>query len=314
MTRRVASRTAEFMALFRAIETSRRPREGRLFVDPLARGFLGRSLGVVADLCRPSLLGAALERVIDHRWPGARTSGVARTRLIDDAVSEALRDGFQQFVILGAGFDSRAYRLPGLASTHVFEVDHPATLAKKKERLATSLGAFPRHITFVAIDFDRGGLAHALATAGFDSRGRSFFLWEGVTNYLTSDAVDSTLRYVTAAGAPGSRILFTYVHRGLLDGSVVFAGTEHLFATLRRSGEPWTFGLDPAELPVYLRERGLELVWDLGASDYRRRYMGSASRSMTGYEFYRAALAEVPSRLAAGSAVAGSTRAPEAQG
>ncbi len=293
------------MALFRAIETSRRPAGTRLFVDQLARGFLGGSLGVVADLFRLPLLGAAVERVIDHRWPGARTSGVARTRLIDDAMKDALRDGFQQFVILGAGFDSRAYRLPGLASTRVFEVDHPATLAMKKERL---LGALPRHVTLVAADLDGGELAHALGAAGFEPRSRSFFLWEGVTNYLTAGAVDSTLQFIAATGAPGSRILFTYVHRGLLDGSVVFAGTEHLFATLERSGEPWTFGLEPAELPAYLDDRGLKLVWDLGASEYRARYMGPAARKMAGYEFYRAAMAELRGSVAIGSASAGASR------
>ncbi len=294
------------MALFRAIETSRRPAGTRLFVDQLARGFLGGSLGVVADLFRLPLLGAAVERVIDHRWPGARTSGVARTRLIDDAMKDALRDGFQQFVILGAGFDSRAYRLPGLASTRVFEVDHPATLAMKKERLDALLGALPRHVAFVAVDLDGEDLAHALEGAGFEPRSRSFFLWEGVTNYLTPGAVDSTLQFVAATGVPGSRILFTYVHRGLLDGSKVFAGTKHLFATLKRSGEPWTFGLEPAELSAYLEERGLELVWDLGASDYRAHYMGPAARRMAGYEFYRAAMAEV---RAIGSASAGATGA-----
>jgi methyltransferase (TIGR00027 family) len=281
------------MALFRAIETCRRPPRARLFVDRLARRFLGRSLGLVADLCRLPLLGAAAERVIDHRWPGARSSGVARTRLIDDALADALRDGFRQFVILGAGFDSRAYRLPGLASTRVFEVDHPATLAMKKERLDAVLGALPRYVTFVAVDLDGTELAAALDAAGFEPRARSFFLWEGVTNYLTPHAVDSTLQYFAATGAPGSRILFTYVHRGLLDGSMVFAGTEHLFATLERSGEPWTFGLEPAELPSYLDERGLKLVWDLGASEYRARYMGPAARHMAGYEFYRAAMAEL---------------------
>lgn len=311
MTQKGASRTAEFMALFRAIETCRRPAGARLFADPLARGLLGGSLGVVADLCRLPLLGAGVERVIDHRWPGARTSAVARTRLIDDAMRDALRDGFQQFVILGAGLDSRAYRLPGLASTRVFEVDHPTTLAMKKQRLEAVLGELPCHVTLVAVDLDGGKLADALGAAGFDPGFRSFFLWEGVTNYLTPGGVDSTLQYVAATGAPGSRILFTYVHCGLLDGSMVFAGTEHLFATLERSGEPWTFGLEPAELPAYLDERGLELVWDLGASEYRPRYMGPAASRVTGYEFYRAALAEVRSRVAIGSASARATGASE---
>ncbi len=87
--------------------------------------------------------------------------------------------------------------------------------------------------------------------------------------------------------------MFTYVHRGVLDGSTPFAGTEHLVATLVRSGEPWTFGLDPRELPAYLGERGLELIEDVGAADYRARYLGRSAQRQGGYEFYRAALAEV---------------------
>lgn len=88
-----------------------------------------------------------------------------------------------------------------------------------------------------------------------------------------------------------SLILFTYVHRGLLDGSVKFAGTKRLRDTLRRAGEPWTFGLDPGDLPAYLEARGLELITDLGADDYRARTMGEAAHRMRGYEFYRIAIA-----------------------
>jgi len=105
------------------------------------------------------------------------------------------------------------------------------------------------------------------------------------------EAIDSTLRYVSGVAARGSRIVFTYVHRGLLDGSVRFEGTERLFRTLKGVGEPWTFGLAPAELPVYLGTRGFRLLLDLGASDYRRRYMQDG-HGMKGYEFYRVALAE----------------------
>ena len=89
-----------------------------------------------------------------------------------------------------------------------------------------------------------------------------------------------------------SRILFTYIHRGVLDGSVPFSGTEHLVRTLARAGERWTFGLDPADLPAYLGNRGFNLIEDLGAADYRARYLGTSADRLKGYEFYRAALAE----------------------
>ena len=123
------SRTAEVMALFRALETLRPPRE-RLFADPLAEHFLGswgRALVIVA---RIPFARRLVERVVDRRWPGARTSAIARTRLIDDAVGLAMHDGAAQLVLLGAGFDSRPYRL-AVGRARIFELDQPATQKTK---------------------------------------------------------------------------------------------------------------------------------------------------------------------------------------
>jgi methyltransferase (TIGR00027 family) len=145
------------------------------------------------------------------------------------------------------------------------------------------------------VDFEHHDLVQALRSAGFSQTDRAFFVWEGVTNYLSADAVDGTLRRIASIAAPRSRLLFTYVHRGVLDGSSVFAGTRQLSTTLRRVGEPWTFGLDPAEVPRFLADRGFGLVEDWGAADFRSRYLGRRARRVRGYEFYRAALAEVGS-------------------
>ena len=282
------------MALFRALESAR-PVGARLFEDRFARGFLGPWLALALRAARVPLLGAVVPWFIDRKWPGARSSGIARTRLIDDMLGAALADGIGQVVILGAGFDCRAYRLPALARARVLEVDHPDTSAAKREHLGRLLGAPPAHVTFVALDFDRQDLAAALAAAGFDRARRTFFVWEGVTNYLTEGAVDAVLRFVGGTARDG-RLCFTYVHRGVLDGSTRFEGTERLALTLARAGEPWTFGLDPAALPGYLEARGLRLLEDLGATEYRARYMPSGGLGMTGYEFYRVALARVADR------------------
>jgi methyltransferase (TIGR00027 family) len=293
-----ASYTAEVMALFRALESQRRPAVARLFEDPFAFRLLGRRLRPVAAFARIPGLGAVIPRYIDRHWPGARSSAVARTRLIDDALTAALAEGVGQVVILGAGFDCRPYRLRGIERARVFEVDHPATSAVKRVRMAGLLGTLPHHVAFVAVDFDRQPFMEALEAAGYAADAPTFFLWEGVTNYLTAPAVDATLVAIAAAAA-GSRLLFTYVHRGVLDGSVAFEGTAALASTLERSGEPWTFGLDPAELPGYLTARGLILREDLGANDYRARYLGSSGRHQRGYAFYRAARADVARRNAA---------------
>jgi len=277
------------MALFRALE-SVGPSRARLFHDPFAISFLRPPLRAVVAASRIPVLGRLIPWLIDRRWPGARSSGVARTRLIDDDLTDAVRRGTRQVVILGAGFDCRAYRLPGLHGVRVFEVDHPQTQAAKQIWCKRRFGQPPATVAFAAVDFDRQSLAEGLTAAGFDAAAPTFFVWEGVTNYLSEPAVDSTLRFIGST-APGSQVLFTYVHRGLIDGTGSFPGTERLTRTLRQVGERWTFGFEPGEVPAYLAARGLRLIEDIGAQEYRARYLPGGA-SITGYEFYRAALAE----------------------
>jgi methyltransferase (TIGR00027 family) len=285
------SRTAEYNTLFRALETSL-PAHRRLFEDPLAREFLGTPLRLAASLGRLPGVRDWVLRYIDGRWPGVRTSVTARTRLIDDMIAASVAGRIEQVVLLGAGFDTRAYRLPALSAVPYFEVDHPDTGAVKRRMLERALPALPPGVHFVAHVFGRDDLSASMAAAGYRESARTFFLWEGVTNYLTDEAVDATLRWCARA-APGSLLLFTYVHRDILTRPETFVGTQSLFASLERMGENFTFGLDPSELRDYLAARGLALESDMGCADYRARYYGEAAQRMRGHEFYRVALARV---------------------
>jgi methyltransferase (TIGR00027 family) len=286
-----ASRTAEYMALFRALESAL-PAQRRLFADPLARHFLSAPLALVARIAALPGFRDLVPWYIDRRWLGARTSAVARTRFIDDAISAALDEPVEQLVILGSGFDSRACRLAAAAKVTVFEVDHPDTLQRKRAVLDRTLTAPRQHVRWVPTDFNQRQLEQAMVAAGYRDAARTLFLWEGVTNYLTEAGVDSTLRWCSRA-APRSQLLFTYIDRAVLDDPRSFAGTVHVRATLAAAGERWTFGIDPAVLPDFLAQRGLALEQDVGATEYRRRYFGEAARTMRGYEFYRIALARV---------------------
>jgi methyltransferase (TIGR00027 family) len=290
-----ASKTAEYMALFRALESFRRPAKARLFEDPFAYGFLRPSLRTVVRLSRLPFGSSPVAWFIDWRWPGARASGIARTQLIDDALADALRRGFGQVVILGAGFDCRAYRIPEIKRARVFEVDHPATLAVKRDLLKGMLGGgLPANVGFVEVDFNRQTLDQAMEASGFDRRARTFFIWEGVTHYLTESAVDATLRYLASAGQPGSMVLFTYIDAGVLQDPSGFVGAQKSVSVVERAGERWTFGIEPAQLAKYLADRGFELIEDIGSLEYRARYMKPSRLRMRGFEFYRAALAQIP--------------------
>ena len=289
------SRTAQYVALFRALESAR-PAEERLFDDPLARSCLDGRLARAADLARVPGFRQAVLALVDRRSPGTRLAVVIRTRFIDDALRAALDEGLDQVVLLGAGFDSRAHRIPGIELTRVFEVDHPDTQAAKRERVRARLGAEPAHVVYVPVDFDRQDVASELAAAGLRTGARSFFVLEGVISYLTAEAVDQTFRTVAGAGGPGSQIAFTYLHRDVVDGSRPILGSWQAQSRVAAAGEPWRFGFDPTEVPGYLATRGLELVEDVSPAEAAPRYVRAEHRPAAAfYRLARACRAERPS-------------------
>jgi methyltransferase (TIGR00027 family) len=289
------SRTAEHNALFRAIEHARGP-SNQIVNDRIALSFLTAPFRLVALLSRNPVCAAVLCKYIDYRWPGSRTSLIARTRMIDDYVSSAVANGIAQIVLLGAGFDSRAYRIPGAEQSRFFEVDHPNTSAVKKAHIARALGDLPGHVNFVAVDFQRDRLRDSLEEAGFNPLQRSLFIWEGVSNYLTEGAVRSTLSFIGSL-AQGTALAFTYVDEEVLHNPAHFAGGSEVQRTIARLEEPWTFGIQPGKARDFFQECGLDLDYDLSAAEYRRQYYKKAAH-IRGYEFYHVVLAHVPTKPA----------------
>ena len=271
------------------VTESYRPEGERILEDRFGRDFLPP---VWRLLLLPGVRHA-LMAVTERRGPGALGMLLCRTRYIDDALCNALGEGLDQVVNLGVGFDTRAYRIAGIEQTHVFEVDQPAPLAWKQTRLQQVLGAPPPHVAFVPIDFNEQKLEDALAVAGFRAGAKTFFIWEGVTQYITAEAVDSVFRYVSRVSALGSQIVFTYIQRGIIDGSDRSETDEVFVSATQSGGMPWVFGFDPAELAGYLAARGLALIDHAGASEYRARYLDPLGRQMNVYEGERMALAQV---------------------
>ncbi len=279
------SKTAEQNALFRALE-ARGPGEQRAVADTLAEGFLPWRYKLVMVPARFGSWHDAVTRVIDGRWPGVRTSVLARTQLIDTIIVELLPT-IAQVVILGAGFDTRAWRLPELRGTTVFEVDHPDT-QRRKQLLLDRRDLDTKHVRFIPTDFNLGRLEITMTEAGFDPNLPTLLLWEGTTNYLSAQAVDETLRWC-ARTATGSHLVFTYINEDVLLDPGRYLGAERVFSSLRRADEPMTFGLEPDTLADYLADRGFQLISDVGAAAYRAQCYGTASNDMHGHEFYRVA-------------------------
>lgn len=282
-----ASKTAQYVAMYRALETLER-RRAPLFVDPFAAAFPPWRYRVALALARLPSVHAAFSRYADRRAPGARTSAIARTRFIDEVVKGAVARGVDQCVLLGAGFDCRAHRLPELAKVAVFEVDRPETQAIKCAIVERARGQQRGDVRYVPVDFLRDDLEACLSRAGFVADRPALYVWEGVTNYLTEKAVSEVLRRI---GNGSSTVVFTYVHAGLLDGKVAFDGGERILNNVRGLAEPWTFGLYPRDVASFLGRFGLRLVEDLGADDFRARYLGPRRDEPKGYSFYRIAVA-----------------------
>ncbi|MBL1118443.1 class I SAM-dependent methyltransferase [Streptomyces sp. 110] len=286
------SRTAQHVALFRALESVRQG--PRLFHDPYAASSLSFGYQLVVALARVPRVGRGVERYIDERWPaGPRASAVVRTRLIDDLFIGALDDGARQAVLLGAGYDSRAFRLAAARAVSVLEVDHPATQAIKRELVARHVPADQQdRVRFVPVDFLREDLVAALRQSGFQ-RERTVVTWEGVTNYLNPRSVHDTLTGLASAMPAGSRVIFTYMDRRALDGTGDFDGVAEWADTVRAAGEPFTFGFLPDELPEYLAERGFRLALDRSAREAAALYLEPLGRREPAAPFYRIAQAEV---------------------
>jgi methyltransferase (TIGR00027 family) len=137
----------------------------------------------------------------------------------------------------------------------------------------------------------------ALASTDFDASLKTFFIWEGVTNYLTAEAVDAGFRTMREV-AQESTIVFTYVDKAVIESDNMFEGAVKLKQILARAGERWTFGFDPAELNAYLAARSYRLLDDIGSVELRSRYLKPNRRTLRGYEFYRVAIAEGRTRKA----------------
>ena len=269
------SQTAETVCLFRAAENSRSA-DTRILEDPYAAHFLGPGSRVaLAGLSASRWMGSRAERYV----PGLTAFVVARHRWIDDKLAAALDAGAQQLVLLGAGYDTRAYRFASqLAGRPVFELDFPAT-SQRKVRIASELGGeLPdARVEHVAIDFLSEKIEQKLLSAGFETGVRTFFVWEGVSMYLTRAAVKRTLATLHALAGPGSDLTMDFWY--LLDDPSV-AGTLHRSGPnfMHLMGEPFTLSVHPEDVGGLVGRLGYESVEITDAEELEARYVRDARR------------------------------------
>jgi methyltransferase (TIGR00027 family) len=290
------SLTASLVAAVRALYTAL-PAPYNLAPDPVAAELLPPVLALPARAAGYAGRAApAVHRALRAASLGLTQHVALRTRAIDDALREGVDRGAVQLVVLGAGLDSRAERLPELAGVRVFEVDHPSTHRFKAERLRQA-GARPaaREVARVAIDFERDRLHDVLRAAGFDPAARSFWIWEGVTAYLTHEATLATLRAVSELSAAGSRLAVTYTRPGVRPAAWI---DPFALALARVVGEGVHGMMEREVLLDALTAAGFAALSDESTADWTARYWPGEPPAG---EWERLAVAE---RRLAGEAVA----------
>ena len=239
--------------------------QGRIFADPLALAILGQDARTVAEKAqaRPS-------------QRGMRLFIAARSRFAETSVSSGVATrGVRQLVMLGAGLDTFAYRSPLAFRLRVFEVDHPATQAWKRRRLAESGIALPPTLAFAPVDFDRDSLLGRLVEAGFDPARRSVFTWLGVVPYLTTATVRATLQLIGALPG-GAEVVFDYGDPPATLSPDALAAHEDRATRVAALGEPFLSHFEPAVLHEMLRELGFSEIEDRGPKALFEAYFAAA--------------------------------------
>jgi methyltransferase (TIGR00027 family) len=253
-----ASFTAAWVAFARALATLD-SELSRVCNDPIAIDLLPRSLARLLRRGDGQFRSSLELKALRLSTLGLTCHIALRTAVIDEAVRMAAKDGIDQIVLLGAGFDARAYRMPELATCTVFEVDHPATQRAKRRRI-TAHAPLAKEVRHAPCDFMRVSLDQALDDADFDGTRPSCWIWEGVTMYLPNTAVDDTLGTIASHSSERSTLVTSY-----LTDDVAYHGKAVAMlgqALLKALSEPITSTFPPAEIEARMRTHGFDVLFN----------------------------------------------------
>jgi methyltransferase (TIGR00027 family) len=232
------------------------------------------------SLKSPALMGAVFKK----RFLGMYEYLMTRTAYFDSVVKAALNENIPQIVLLGAGYDTRAYRFKDdINDTKIFELDIHTTQERKKAILDKAGIPIPRQLRFVSIDFNTDNFREVLDNAGFNANQKTLFIWEGVTYYLSAGTIDDTLSFIRFNSPDGSRVVFdyaTYSPAATENDGVVNEAREIMKS--KHSGEPIQFAIKTGELEAFLAERGYQLIELLTAEEMERKYLILSDGSLAG--------------------------------
>jgi methyltransferase (TIGR00027 family) len=237
------------------------PKKERIIIDPYAPYYSGQ-------------VGAKMVAAMNQINPSIRKAIVLRARFMDDYSVKCLDEGFEQVVLLGAGYDSRYLRLEKFRTAKVFELDLDSTQVIKKTLTRKLLGHLPPNVTYVPIDFSKESITAKLAKAGFENHRKTLFIWEGVTLFLNHDIVAKTLGRLAEIGH-GNRIVFDFVPTELVDDETDYMGNRKLLTMCASIKEPITYGCNPIEMKSLLASLGFGQIGITSMRQANRIFGGS---------------------------------------
>lgn len=237
------------------------PKEQRVIADPLAHYYAGQE----------GMKMVGMMQVIN---PSVRKAIVLRARYMDDYARTCLNEGFEQVVLLGAGYDSRYFRMPEFHQAQVFELDLQSTQQIKKALTRRMFGRLPGNVTYVATDFSKDSVTDKLLGAGFARHKRTLFIWEGVTLFLNENIIAETLSRLAELGH-NNRITFDFVPPELTDDETDYKGNRQLIELCNSINEPLTFSSRPDRMKTIMESAGFGKVQIVSMREANRLYCGT---------------------------------------
>lgn len=270
-----ASKTAETVAVVRMSESKKSEHE-RICYDKYAVHFVSQE---VLDFAKhhPKEYKEFVDRN-ERLIPGATNSIVARVRFIDDTLKSAIKNGLEQLVILGAGYDTRPYRIEGMDKIKVFEIDRHATQKIKKDKIKEIFKSLPDQVTYIPLDLEEDKFGQLL-NSEYDSSKKTLFIMEGLLMYLSPEKVENILSFILHNSGSGSAIVFDYIPLSVIDGTCALEAGQNFQKGVTEAGEPLLFGIEEGSIKSFLTKRGFTEIRNLTSEDYKKAYFHGKNES-----------------------------------
>ncbi|KPU46328.1 leucine carboxyl methyltransferase [Oxobacter pfennigii] len=263
--------------------------EQRVINDDFAIKMLSPGLRTFVSLMRFPKMRQWMIKGSERDIPGMWAGMLIRKRYIDEKLRDSVPN-MSAVVNLGAGADSRFFRIPELKNIPVWELDQSAIISSKGSQIAKALTVFPKNLFLTPIDFDHDSIADVLSSKGYPKNAMTFFIWEGVTQYLTQEGIESVFDFLSNAEA-GSKLAFTYVLKDFIQGKVMY-DWEKAYEKYVLKDKIWVYGINPDELPSVLEKYGWRLIEDKSSADLADSYIKPTGRTLKTTPIERICVAE----------------------